>query len=325
MSVNTEKDFLETGETEENYLKTNFSDFSSMDAYFEDIGNAPDLLSKEEEIKLFKIIEKGKIAQEKLSCCHQKKKRMEYQENIKEAEKAREKVISSNLRLVINIASQKSSAIEGPIEDRIQNGNLGLIKAVEKFDVNMGFRFSTYASWYIRQGIQREAAGRLGNVRIPVHMAEFSIRVRKAIKCFFMENECNPSIKELADILDAPEQKIELAMMYLQGEASLDMPMVEDDSDSGNLYNIIQDERSESVEETYEKKEAVKIIHNILYNGTLSEREQQVISMRFGIGYNNSYTLAQVGEKIGVTRERIRQIERCALKKITQQVKKNFK
>lgn len=325
MSANTEKGFQESDENEKDYLKTNFADFSAMDAYFEDIGNTPNLLSKEEETKLFKIIEKGKIAQEKLSCCHQRKKQLEYQQDIREAEKAREKVISSNLRLVINIASQKTFAIEGALEDRIQNGNIGLMKAIEKFDVNMGYRFSTYASWYIRQSIQREAVGRLGNVRVPVHIAEFSIRVRKATKSFFMENECNPSIKELANILKAPEQKVELTMMYLQGEASLDTPMIKDDSDSGTLYNVVQDETAESVEEIYEKKETAKILRDIIANGTLSEREKKVISMRFGIGYSQNYTLSQVGETIGVTRERVRQIERSALRKISKQVKRQFK
>lgn len=324
LSKDIERDLGESGENENEYLKTNFSDFTAMDAYFADISNAPDLLTKEEEIRLFRIIEKGKNAQEKLPSCHQKKKQLEYEDDIKNAKAARERIISSNLRLVINIASQKTSAIEGPLEDRIQSGNIGLMKAIGKFDVNMGFRFSTYATWYIRQEIQRESSGRLGNVRVPTHMADFSICVKKAIKSFFMENECSPSIRELADILDAPERKVELAMLYLQGETSLDSSMLSEDAESGSLYNIIQDESVESIEETYEKKEAAKIVREIVFNGTLNEREQQVVCMRFGIGRNKPCTLLEVGETIGVTRERVRQIERRALRKITQQVKKRL-
>jgi len=229
-------------------------------------------------------------------------------------QKARDELIKANLRLVISIAKRYTG--RGlTFLDLIQEGNIGLIKAVDKFDWRKGFKFSTYATWWIRQAITRSIADQARTIRIPVHLVETINRMNKVIREYLQENGDYPSAKELAEILDKPEDKINEILMSAKDVLSLNSPI-----SSGNG----DDEESEtgdfiSTDETTPEEEAQKMImkerlEEVL--DTLNSKEALVLKMRYGFLDGKQKTLEEVGQFFNVTRERIRQIETKALRKL---------
>jgi len=229
-------------------------------------------------------------------------------------QKARDELIKANLRLVISIAKRYTG--RGlTFLDLIQEGNIGLIKAVDKFDWRKGFKFSTYATWWIRQAITRSIADQARTIRIPVHLVETINRMNKVIRDYLQENGDYPSAKELAEILDKPEDKINEILISAKDVLSLNSPI-----SSGNG----DDEESEtgdfiSTDETTPEEEAQKMImkerlEEVL--DTLNSKEALVLKMRYGFLDGKQKTLEEVGQFFNVTRERIRQIETKALRKL---------
>ena len=228
--------------------------------------------------------------------------------------RARKTLINSNLRLVISVAKRYMGSSNMPFLDLIQEGNIGLIKAVDKFDPEKGFKFSTYATWWIRQAVTRAIADQSRTIRIPVHMNETMNKIKKARQILSVQLQRNPSLQELSDVLDIPVEKIREIDFYSQDIVSLNTPVGEDEDAS--MEDFIESE-DESIYDIAEKKELANKVNEILTSKGFTEREANVIRMRFGISpYKKMYTLEEVGQQYGVTRERIRQIEAKAIRKL---------
>lgn len=262
----------------------------SIKAYLKDVRPIP-LLTAQEEIDLAKKIQKGD-------------------------KKAREQMIRSNLRLVISIAKRYSN-LGVPLSDLIEEGNIGLMKSVDKFDPNRGFRFSTYAAWWIKQGISRAIIDQGKMIRVPVYMNEEILKYKKAIEEMTHKLKRKPRLGEIAKKLQVPVDKIKELESSIAKMSSLDAPIGEDGD--GQVKDIIEDNSMAAPDEQLEvffNKERAKMILT-----TLSERERKIIEMRFGLGDGETYTLAEIAEKLGVSRERVRQLEEATIKKLRQVIK----
>jgi len=260
----------------------------SIQSYLKEIAAEP-LLSSDEEIDLAKKIEGGDS-------------------------RARKKMIRANLRLVVSIAkkyigrSPKLSFL-----DLIQEGNLGLFRAVEKFDWRRGYKFSTYATWWIRQSINRALADQSRTVRIPVHMVEKISKYVKARKELFQSLGREPSPEEIAAEMGIEVERVRHIIKIYQTATSLEAP-VGDEDDSSTLADFIEDEKAVSPSVSAARKLLKERLNDILVD--LDEREKDILAMRFGLEDGVTHTLEEVGQKFGVTRERIRQIQAKALEKI---------
>ncbi|MEW6586016.1 MAG: sigma-70 family RNA polymerase sigma factor [Nitrospirota bacterium] len=225
------------------------------------------------------------------------------------ADDALNRLITHNLRLVINIA--KNYVGKGlPLLDLIQEGNIGLFRAVDKFDYKKGYKFSTYAIWWIRQAITRALIDQTKTIRLPVHMVEFYNKVNRACMELAQQLGRQPAKKEIAQRIGVPVKKVELLLKALQVPMSLQTPA----GDRGTVEMFITDDDSPCPYLEAARNEITEQILGILQ--TLTPREEQVIRMRFGIGFDRDYTLQEIGEHVSLTRERVRQIERAALKKL---------
>lgn len=260
--------------------------------YLREIGRVP-LLSSDEEIKLAVKISEGD-------------------------EYAKQRLTEANLRLVVSIA-KKYVGRGMHFLDLIQEGNVGLIKAVDKFDYQKGFKFSTYATWWIRQAITRAIADQARTIRIPVHMVETINRLKKVQSQLLHENGVEPSEELIAEKMDLPVERVREIMRVAQEPVSMETPIgPEEDS---RLMDFIRDEDALAPDEA-----ALKTITNEDIDGvlrTLTPREESVIRLRFGLQDGRCHTLEEVGSEFNVTRERIRQIEAKALRKLRHPVRSN--
>ena len=256
--------------------------------YLREIGKIP-LLSNEEEVDLAYRIVKGE-------------------------KKAKDKMVEANMRLVVSIAKRYSGRGLDFL-DLIQEGNTGLLRAVEKFDPDKGFKFSTYATWWIRQAITRAIADQARTIRIPVHMVETINKVLRATRKLTNELNREPSVEEIAKEMGMEPEKVDYVMKIKQDIASLDATVGRDGDDEDSvLGDFIEDEGRVSPEDAAAAQMLKEQIAEIL--SSLSEREQKVVKLRFGIGGGRPHTLEEVGAEFSVTRERIRQIEAKALSKL---------
>ncbi len=225
-------------------------------------------------------------------------------------EEAKNELIIRNLRLVVNIA--KNYVGRGlPLLDLIQEGNIGLMKAVDKFKYEKGFKFSTYATWWIRQAITRALIDQTKTIRVPVHMMEFYNRVTKASRELTQVLGREPTGEEIAQKLNVPPKKVEEVFRAIQDPIALQTPIGDEDTE---LEDFIGDKNSPSPYSDTEKKETSEYIQKVL--GTLTPKEERVLKMRFGIGVDRDHTLEEVGRHLSITRERVRQIEAKALRKL---------
>lgn len=260
----------------------------SVRMYLREIGKIP-LLSQEEELELANRAVKGD-------------------------KEAKDKLAEANMRLVVSIAKRYSGRGLDFL-DLIQEGNTGLLRAVEKFDPDKGFKFSTYATWWIRQAVTRAIADQARTIRIPVHMVETINKVLRTTRRLTQELNREPSNEEIAAAMNMEVDKIENVMRIKQDIASLDASVGRDgDDEESVLGDFIEDSERDSPEDATANQILKEQIAVIL--STLSEREQKIIKLRFGIGGGRPHTLEEVGNEFSVTRERIRQIEAKALSKL---------
>lgn len=273
---------------QENEVSTGSADViitSSVKMYLREIGQY-DLLSREEEIKLAEAAANG-------------------------SQKAKDDLVNHNLRLVVSIAKRYMG--RGlTLLDLIQEGNMGLIKAVDKYDVSKGFKFSTYATYWIKQAISRAVMDQARNIRIPVHIIELMSNIKKVEHDFQQIYGREPKEAEVAAALGIEVKKVKEAYTWMKDTTSLDI-MVGDDEDT-TVGSFIEDESVVPAFAAIEENDRTTAIRNIL--DTLNDREKMVIVRRFGIGLDRAETLDEIGKELGLSRERIRQIEAAALRKL---------
>ncbi|MFQ7507990.1 RNA polymerase sigma factor RpoD [Anaerobutyricum hallii] len=285
VTAEIEKGYEKTAEESENSFTERGNAEDPVRMYLKEIGRIP-LLSSEEEIELAKRMEEGD-------------------------EEAKKKLSEANLRLTVSIAKRYSGR-GMQFLDLIQEGNLGLIKAVEKFDYRKGYKFSTYATWWIRQSITRAIADQARTIRIPVHMVETMNRVNRTSRRLLQEYGREPTPEEIAEAMNLPVERVLEISKISQEPVSLETPIGEEED--SHLGDFIQDEHipvpADEAAHTLLREQLEKVMD------TLSEREQKVLALRFGLEDGKPHTLEEVGREFQVTRERIRQIEAKALRKL---------
>jgi RNA polymerase primary sigma factor len=279
--------------------------------YLKEIGRV-ELLSGEEERRLAQAIDDGNKAAVELDRADlTDAERRRLIRSVNAGQHAKSELIQANLRLVVSIA--KRYTLRGmQFLDLIQEGNLGLMRAVDKFDHTKGFKFSTYATWWIRQAITRSIADQARTIRIPVHMVESMNRVMRMQRQMHQELEREPTLDELSERVGLPPDRVREIQRIAQDPLSLDSPLGEEDDSS--LADFIPDLSADTPADMATRMMLVQAVEEAL--GELSEREQEIVRMRFGLDDGQAKTLEDVGREFGVTRERIRQIEAKTLAKL---------
>jgi RNA polymerase sigma factor (sigma-70 family) len=279
--------------------------------YLTDIGQYP-LLTKDDEVRLAQEIEAGNAARAELEKGgHTAAQKRELQRKVRTGHQAERTFVQSNLRLVVSIA-KKYQASGLPLLDLIQEGNLGLIHAVEKFDWRKGFKFSTYATWWIRQAITRGIANTGRTIRLPVHAGDTLARLQKARSRLELKHGRPATLAELAAEVELPEDKVTEALRFAAEPLSLSEPLREDGD--AELGDIVEDRSAASPFEEAATVLLPKEIEKLL--APLDERERKILALRFGLDRGEPRTLEEVGEYFNLTRERIRQIEARAMSKL---------
>lgn len=309
--VPTDAAIREKAGLDDNYL-ANIDTDDMIGLYLKEVGRVP-LLTAEEEVNLAKRIERGRLSREELAIGNEEsdQKQVNHRGNIEDGWAAREHLITANSRLVISVA-KKYMGRGVPFQDLIQEGNIGLIRAAKKFDYRRGHKFSTYATWWIRQAVTRAIADQGRTIRVPVHMGDQINKLLRVQHQLTQRLGRDPSVEELANSLDVPPKKVENMIQVARRPLSLETPT--DDEEDSVLGDFIQDREAPAPDET--------ATYNLLKNhlaqvlGSLPPREVRILQLRYGLLDGQSYTLEEVGRKMGVTRERVRQIEAQALSRL---------
>lgn len=295
---------------DDNYL-ANIDTDDTIGLYLKEVGRVP-LLTAEEEVQLAKRIEQGRLAREELAKGNVSiRRRGELQMHIEDGWLAREHLITANSRLVISVA-KKYMGRGVPFLDLIQEGNIGLIRAAKKFDYRRGHKFSTYATWWIRQAVTRAIADQGRTIRVPVHMGDQINKLLRVQHQLTQRLGRDPSVDELAEALEVTPQKVENMIQVARRPLSLETPT--DDEEDSVLGDFIQDEEVPAPDETATYN-LLREHLDVVLNG-LPPREVRILQLRYGLLDGQAYTLEEVGRKMGVTRERVRQIEAQALSRL---------
>ncbi len=316
----SEEELVEDDEVEEivnrdlavddNYL-ANIDTDDTIGLYLKEVGRVP-LLTAEEEVDLAQRIERGRLAREELAKGNVSlRRRQELQRLIEDGWAAREHLITANSRLVISVA-KKYMGRGVPFLDLIQEGNIGLIRAAKKFDYRRGHKFSTYATWWIRQAVTRAIADQGRTIRVPVHMGDQINKLLRVQHQLTQRLGRDPSVEELANALEVTPQKVENMIQVARRPLSLETPT--DDEEDSVLGDFIQDEDVPAPDDTATYNLLREHLEGVL--NTLPPREVRILQLRYGLLDGQAYTLEEVGRKMGVTRERVRQIEAQALSRL---------
>ncbi|MDA2971150.1 MAG: sigma-70 family RNA polymerase sigma factor [Actinomycetota bacterium] len=294
-----------TNESRRVSMRPSASDGDSLRIYLHDISRIP-LLDGEGERRLARAMQAGREAEERLERSGELTfaERRRLKRLIEAGERARHDLITANLRLVVSIAKRFTRPTM-PLSDAIQSGNIGLMKAVERFDHTRGFKFSTYATWWIRQAISRAVADEGRNIRLPAHTIEHIGRIRRTERELQTELQHEPSIAEIAARLGEPAERIAELIHIARDTTSLDTPLR---ADSERTYaDDLASENSDDPSDSLEREDLREAVRHAISD--LPEREQAVMWMRFGLDGREGATLEEVGRHFGITRERVRQIE----------------
>ncbi|MFZ9697818.1 MAG: sigma-70 family RNA polymerase sigma factor [Ilumatobacteraceae bacterium] len=284
----------------------------AMRQYLNDIGKH-DLLTADDERRLGKLIKDGQVAEQKLRDGNASvAEKQALRRAMKAGAEAKDQMVEANLRLVVSIA-RRYDGKDLQLQDLIQEGNIGLMRAADKYDHEKGFKFSTYATWWIRQAMTRAMADQGRNIRIPTHMMELVNRVQRAERELTSELKGDPSPEDVATRCGLEVDKVLELMQYAIPTVSLDTPLG-DDGDGGAYGDIIADANAESPITIAERNALIGAVQSELH--LLPERDREILIMRFGLEDGRPRTLDEVANAFGVTRERIRQIEQKTLARL---------
>ncbi|MBC7813724.1 MAG: RNA polymerase sigma factor RpoD [Burkholderiales bacterium] len=312
LAIEFDEDYTveDSDDDDSDYEMALMSSSDTVGLYLKEMARVP-LLNGEEEVNLSIRLESGQEAERLLSEEPDSPRGLEWTLLIQDGLNAREHLIKANTRLVVSIA-KKYMCRGVPFLDLIQEGNLGLMKAVEKFDYQRGFRFSTYATWWIRQTITRAIADQGRTIRVPVHMSDRIRRLYRVVRQLEQEYGRKPTVDELAEEMQIDTRKVQWMLRVSWQPLSLEHPVGEDED--SELGNFIENDSLPTPAQSVNDAMLQQKIEQVL--STLTPREARILRLRFGLQNGRSYTLEEVGQKFGLTRERIRQIEGRALRRL---------
>ncbi|NOZ00098.1 MAG: sigma-70 family RNA polymerase sigma factor [Chloroflexi bacterium] len=311
LSTVDEGDGDKDGETALDDYLANIDTDDTIGLYLKEVSRVP-LLTAEEEVELAQRIERGRMAREELARGNVSiRRRMELRRLIEDGWAAREHLITANSRLVISVA-KKYMGRGVPFLDLIQEGNIGLIRATKKFDYRRGHKFSTYATWWIRQAVTRAIADQGRTIRVPVHMGDQINKLLRVQHQLTQKLGRNPSVEELAEELEVPPKKVENMIQVARRPLSLETPT--DDEEDSVLGDFIEDDEAPPPDDTATYNLLREHLTEVMDG--LPPREVRILQLRYGLLDGQAYTLEEVGRKMGVTRERVRQIEAQALSRL---------